>query len=70
MSQNIDYKICQTCGERGVPVHIEGGTVYSYPCTAEIVVFDYPGKKPRVIKACPDIGRAERGKTILTRSEE
>lgn len=67
---NTDYKICQTCGERGVPVHIEGGTVYSYACTSEIVVFDYPNKPPRIIKKCPDIGSVGRGNTILTRSEE
>lgn len=67
---SLDYKNCQTCSEQGFPVPIEGGTVYSYACTSEIVVFHDPKKPVRVIKACPDIGRVGREQRILARGEK
>jgi len=62
MSSKPKYEVCQTCGERGVPVAIEGGTVYSYPCTAEVVVLH--GGHERVIKNCPNLGKIGRWEVL------
>jgi len=62
-----DLRLCPTCGERGVVVSIEGGTVYSYPCTTEIAVL-HSGKE-LLIKPCPDFGRASRGAPLGSRSD-
>lgn len=51
----MNYDVCHTCGEQGRFVPFEGGGVWSYPCTAEIVVAD--GGKATVIKKCPDWNR-------------
>ena len=62
----IRYASCTTCGQRGVPTAIEGGVVYLYPCTSEVVILHSGGA--RVLKTCPDIGKVGRADKILTRS--
>jgi hypothetical protein len=61
------YENCPTCAERGVAVPIEGGVVYSFPCTAEIVIL-HSGKEI-VTKACPDFGRTARSAVLGNRSD-
>jgi hypothetical protein len=51
----MTYDVCHTCGERGRCVPFEGGKVWSYACTAEIVVTDQG--QATTIKACPDWNR-------------
>jgi hypothetical protein len=51
----MDYGVCHTCGERGLVGPFEGGMVYSYHCTAEVVVTS--DGKMTVIKRCPDLNR-------------
>jgi hypothetical protein len=60
-SAEHDRNICQTCGARGNVVHFEGGEVYAYACSSEIVVFR---DVATVVKKCPDFSntRGERRK--------
>jgi len=65
-STSIDT--CKVCGERGYPVNIPGGTVYTFICTAEMVkMHDEPSRE---IKACPDFGCSGRDKIIGSRSDK
>jgi hypothetical protein len=53
-----DDNVCATCGARADVVVFEGGVVYSYSCTAEVVVLKPSGVR-RTVKVCPDIDKVE-----------
>jgi hypothetical protein len=56
-SAEHDRNICQICGARGNVAHFEGGVVYAYACTSEIVVFR---DVATVVKKCPDFGNTHK----------
>ena len=58
-SAEHDRTICRTCGARGNAVTFEGGAVYAYSCTSEIVVFR---DVLTVVKKCPDLGNVDRSR--------
>lgn len=48
------YEKCRVCGAKSSRVAFEGGAVYSYACTAEIVVYR---DKAVTINKCPDLDK-------------
>ena len=59
--------LCPTCSEPGISVSFEGCTVYSFPCTAEVVKL--ASGKTTTIKACPNLGRVGLPDTLRSRSD-